>query len=68
MRGVVASRRGILGVARGQPRDSKDCTDFVTQPEAQAWQDFFLPFFGDVAKLDAEGDGIACEGLPATTS
>ena len=50
------------------PGDSKDCTDFVTQPEAQAWHDFFFPFFGDVAKLDADGDGIVCEGLPATTS
>jgi hypothetical protein len=50
------------------PGDSKSCTDFITQPEAQGWHDFFFPFFGDVAKLDADGDGIACEGLPATTT
>ena len=50
------------------PGDSKDCTDFVTQPEAQAWHDFFSPFFGDVALLDSDGDGIACEGLAANSS
>jgi hypothetical protein len=50
------------------PGDSKICTDFITQPEAQAWHDFFFPFFGDVANLDADGAGIACEVLPATST
>jgi hypothetical protein len=50
------------------PGDSKNCDDFVTQPEAQGWHDFFFPIFGDVAGLDVESDEIACKGLPATSS
>jgi hypothetical protein len=50
------------------PGDAKNCGDFVTQPEAQGWYDFFFPFFGDVGGLDVDSDGTACEGLPATSS
>jgi Excalibur calcium-binding domain len=42
------------------------CTSFATQPQAQV---YFLAHGGpgqDVAHLDAEHDGIACEGLPGT--
>lgn len=49
------------------PGDSKNCDDFVTQPEAQGWHDFFFSFFGDVSGLDVDSDGVACEGLPATS-
>lgn len=41
------------------------CSDFPTQPEAQA------AFDGDpigFAQLDGDGDGRACEGLPGTPS
>ena len=46
------------------PGDSKNCSDFATQAEAQAWFDLYFPFYGDVAGLDADGDGIPCESLP----
>lgn len=46
------------------PGDSKNCGHFSTWAEAQAWFDFYRPWYGDVAKLDADGDGIACESLP----
>jgi hypothetical protein len=46
------------------PGDSKNCGDFSTWAEAQAWYDLYFPHYGDVAKLDGDGDGIACEGLP----
>ena len=46
------------------PGDSKNCSDFSTWAEAQAWYDLYFPHYGDVAKLDGDGDGIACEGLP----
>ena len=49
------------------PGDSRNCGDFTTQPEAQGWHDFYFPFFGDIAKLDSDADGVACEGLPATS-
>ena len=46
------------------PGDSVNCSDFNTWTEAQAWFDLYYPFYGDVADLDADGDLIACEGLP----
>ncbi len=43
-----------------------NCSDFATQPQAQAW---FNQHGGsatnDVAGLDADHDGVACESLPA---
>ena len=43
----------------------KNCSDFSTQAQAQAW---FVAHGGsasnDVAGLDADHDGIACESLP----
>ena len=46
------------------PGDAKDCSDFGTWAEAQAWYEKYLPYYGDVANLDADDDGIACESLP----
>jgi len=40
-----------------------DCEDFDCQEEAQALYDLVDP--GDPHGLDADGDGIACESLPA---
>jgi hypothetical protein len=46
------------------PGDSVNCSDFTTWATAQAWHDFYYPYYGDVAKLDGDGNGIACESLP----
>ncbi len=40
----------------------KDCSDFRTQAEAQRFFDAQGP--GDPHRLDGDGDGVACEGLP----
>jgi len=40
-----------------------DCEDFDCQEEAQALYDLVDP--GDPHELDADGDGVACESLPA---
>lgn len=40
----------------------KDCTDFATHAEAQAF--FESAGQGDPHRLDRDGDGIACESLP----
>jgi hypothetical protein len=40
----------------------KDCSDFSTQAEAQRFFDSQGP--GDPHRLDGDGDGVACEGLP----
>ncbi|HEX2785815.1 MAG TPA: excalibur calcium-binding domain-containing protein, partial [Ilumatobacteraceae bacterium] len=46
------------------PGDTKNCTDFATYQEAKAWFDTYYPYYGDVAKLDQDGDLIPCETRP----
>lgn len=49
-----------------EPFVDRNCSDFDTQPEAQA---FFIAEGGpeeDPHELDSDGDGIACESLPAS--
>lgn len=46
-----------------QPADV-DCGDFSTWSEAQAWFNKYYPYYGDIARLDGDSDGIACEALP----
>jgi putative cell wall-binding protein len=46
------------------PGDSVNCSDFSTWTQAQAWFLKYYPHYGDVARLDADNDGIACESLP----
>lgn len=48
----------------GNPGDVRNCSDFATQAAAHAWYDTYAPYYGDVAHLDSDGDGIACESLP----
>lgn len=48
----------------GNPGDTKNCTDFATYQQAKAWFDTYYPLYGDVAKLDQDGDLIPCESLP----
>lgn len=48
----------------GKKADEYNCSDFKTQPEAQA---FFLKVGGvgnDVNRLDGNKDGVACQSLP----
>jgi hypothetical protein len=46
------------------PGDAVNCSDFETWSEAQAWFDTYYAAYGDVAKLDQDGDSVACESLP----
>jgi hypothetical protein len=47
-----------------RPAD-RDCSDFRTQAEAQAFHDRYFPYYGDFARLDgSDNDGRACESLP----
>ena len=53
-------------VASSQPEnpgDSKNCGDFANYAEAKAWFDEYYPYYGDVARLDKDGDLIPCESL-----
>jgi hypothetical protein len=42
----------------------KDCSDFATQPEAQAYFESKGGPAQDPDRLDGDSDGIACERLP----
>ena len=46
------------------PGDSKNCSDFATHAEAQAWFDHYFAVASDIAKLDQDNNGVACELLP----
>ncbi|MET3165159.1 UNVERIFIED_ORG: hypothetical protein ABIB19_003591 [Arthrobacter sp. UYEF10] len=46
------------------PGDTKNCGDFGTWQQAQSWFDTYFPYYGDVARLDSDGDRVACESLP----
>src|SRR3954451_16755833 len=51
----------------GAHAEDRDCGDFATQAEAQA---YFVALGGpasDPDRLDGDSDGIACESLPSTT-
>ena len=51
-------------VQPSNPGDSKNCGDFSTYAEAKSWFDTYSPYYGDVARLDQDGDLIPCESLP----
>ncbi|MEO7721480.1 MAG: cell wall-binding repeat-containing protein [Pseudolysinimonas sp.] len=45
------------------PGDTKNCSDFPNHAAAQAWFDYYYPYYGDIARLDQDNDLIACESL-----
>lgn len=48
--------------------DAYNCSDFKKQKDAQACFDYCMEMVGyDVHRLDADGDGEACESLPRMT-
>jgi hypothetical protein len=55
---------GGSGGQPGNPGDTKNCSDFSTWAQAQSWFNTYFPQYGDVAKLDQDNDGTACESLP----
>lgn len=46
------------------PGDNVNCTDFATWADANAYYQTYFPYYGDVANLDQDHDGIPCETLP----
>jgi hypothetical protein len=44
------------------------CSDFRTYEEALSYYEKYYPYYGDVAKLDRDGDGVPCSGLPHDTN
>ena len=50
------------------PGDVRGCSDFATYEDALGYYERFYPYYGDVAKLDRDGDGVPCPGLPHTSN
>ncbi len=46
------------------PGNTRNCGDFATWGDANAWYQTYAGAYGDVAQLDADHDGIVCESLP----
>jgi len=59
-----AATSTTLGTAPPDPGNTKNCSDFSTQAQAQEWFDTYFPFYGDVALLDTNDNSLACEFLP----
>ena len=62
-RAADADSRRADATGLPNPGDSKNCKDFASYGEAKAWFDKYYPTYGDVAKLDGNGDGRPCESL-----
>lgn len=67
MASFLARAMELSPVAPGVPDDPGDavnCSHFEAREDAQSWFDLYEPHYGDVASLDGNGDGMACESLP----
>jgi endonuclease YncB( thermonuclease family) len=71
-RQIVRQGKSIQGIPPPDPRPTSRaqklpiCADFDTYEDALTWFERYFPFYGDVAKLDKDGDGVPCSGLPHT--
>ncbi len=61
---TVVSRNCSAPPPPANPGDTKNCGDFSTWLQAQTWFLLYFPYYGDVARLDGNNNGIACESLP----
>src|SRR3954471_6678191 len=59
MTGLLAVVAAFAGAGSAQAQTDFNCSDFLYQEDAQA---HLLP--GDPFGLDADHDGVACDGLP----
>jgi hypothetical protein len=60
----TSAAKGIAVPPPANPGSAMNCDDFATQPASQAWFDKYFSYYGDVAGLDADDDGVPCENLP----
>ncbi|MGB3730963.1 GmrSD restriction endonuclease domain-containing protein [Microbacterium sp.] len=61
--GVPTSPAPAQPTVPANPGDTKNCGDFATYSEAKVWFDTYFPYYGDIAKLDGDNNGIPCENL-----
>lgn len=63
---VLRKRKGAANEPPANPGDAKGCSDFEYYEDALRWFETYQPFYGDVAKLDPDRDGVPCPGLRHT--
>lgn len=63
---IVRKRKDDIQIPPDNPGDVKGCSDFATYEDSLRWFEYYWPYYGDVAKLDRDGDGVPCPGLPHT--
>ena len=63
---VVKEKPSDVVVVPKNPGDTKGCFDFAYFEDALRWYETYEPYYGDVAKLDSDKDGVPCPGLPHT--
>ena len=66
---IVVSRKESTSAVSppSNPGDTKGCSDFETYEESLKWYETYFSYYGDVARLDRNDDGVPCPGLPHTT-
>lgn len=50
------------------PGDRVGCSDFTFYEDALKYYETYFDLYGDVARLDRNGDGVPCPGLPHTVN
>ena len=52
-----------ISVLLPNPGNKFDCDDFESDDDAQAWYELYFEDYGDVALLDINNNGIACDEI-----
>jgi len=63
---VLRSRETAALSPPSNPGDRVGCSDFAYYEDALKYYEKFYPYYGDIAKLDRDGDGVPCPRLPHT--
>ena len=63
---AVAATPATPAAPPEKPSGTKRCSDFRDFEDAKRWYDAFYVQYGDVNKLDSDGNGVPCDGLPHT--
>mmetsp|Transcript_16497 Transcript_16497/g.29824 ORF Transcript_16497/g.29824 Transcript_16497/m.29824 type:complete len:383 (+) Transcript_16497:30-1178(+) len=64
---VIVSKRDSPTTKPSNPGDIVGCSDFDTYEASLAYYEKYSPYYGDVARLDRDGDGVPCPGLTHTS-
>ena len=62
--GLIVALALALGASTPTAAQDLDCIDFATQAEAQGFYEANGGPGADPHRLDSDGNGLACEGLP----